>query len=620
MILLRNLSLAFGEQPLFQRLQLNIQPHQRIGLYGYNGAGKSTLLKVIAGAQHADEGSVHIPAGFTVAYMPQEVILQSDKSIIQETLSVFSALIKAEAAVAELEAKLKIDPDHLPTINAYAQACHDLIAQEAERKRAEAERILQGLGFHHNQMHNLVTSLSTGWKMRIVLAKLLLQKADFYLFDEPTNHLDMVAKEWFLRFLQNNNFGFLLVCHEKYYLNKLCTHILELEMGVPTLYSGNYDTFMHEKEARYEQLVGAYEAQQREIKDMQETINRFRASASKARMAQSMIKKLEKIERIVLPHRPPTASFTFPATQRSARTVLLVENLAYKFGEKQIFNNCSFAVERGNKIAIVAPNGVGKTTLINIISGKLPVQTGTITWGDNTFKAVFDQEQLQTLDLTKNVFENAEASAQQQKQERIRAMLGSFLFSGSAAYKKAAVLSGGERNRLGMVRVLLQQANVLLLDEPTNHLDIPSKEILLAALQAFDGTLIFVSHDHDFINELATNILELRADGSTLYHGNYEEYLYQKQYAAENGSPLPLKNSSSSTSSHNDNVSPHSDRKEVRTLEQKIAKTERAIATISETFADLEWGTPEFDAAQKKLSVLEKELQEHMQEWEKITH
>jgi ATP-binding cassette subfamily F protein 3 len=619
MILIRDASLSFQDRILFNKINLILQKNDRIGLFGLNGAGKSTLLKAIAGGVVLDSGTIQVSSHFTVAYMPQEVTLQSDQSILDETLSAFKSLQVAQLKVRELEDKLQKDPDNNALASAYVQAHHELMEQDPEKKRAEALKILSGLGFDTTKTAEPTNSMSVGWKMRIVLAKLLLQNADFYLFDEPTNHLDIVAKEWFLRFLKNSGAGFLLVCHEKRFLNILCKNIFEIVQGNGTLYTGNYDAYIRQRDEKIEKLSAAFILQQKEIQEMKETINRFRASASKAKMAQSMIKKLEKVERIVLPTVPPNPNFSFPLTQKSARLVLSVNEVAQTFGEKKVFEHCSFVIERGQKIAIVAPNGGGKTTLITLIQKKLPLQKGSIVFGENVITAFFDQDQLKSLDPNKSVFENASMVEHNQTSQRVRSLLGSFLFQGDDVKKKVSVLSGGERNRLGMVRVLLRNANFLILDEPTNHLDIPSKDILLNALKTFEGTILFVSHDHDFINELATHILELQPASAHLFHGNYEAYLYQKGLSLPNP-PVENQQKTSSSSAKEPTLSDDKEKqKEIKKIEAAIAKTETEIEAIQNKFIDLEYGTLEFENAVKKLTASERELKKLVHQWESLT-
>jgi ATP-binding cassette subfamily F protein 3 len=619
MIYAKNVTLTFGTQSVFNNISFTIDATQRVGLVGRNGSGKSTLLKAIHHPQMLDSGSITVLSKKKIAYMPQEVVLDSDKSILDEALSVFTEItaLQLEAEVLEQKIESGAADEH---INRYAAIHERLLQLNPEQKRAHTERILQGLGFDKTRFNEPVQHLSVGWKMRIVLAKLLLDEADFYLFDEPTNHLDIFAKEWFLKFLKQASFGFLIVCHERYLLNELCSHIYELELGNGTMYTGNYADYEQEKEARTALLEQAYRDQQKDIKQKQETINRFRASASKAKMAQSMIKQLEKIELIVLPPSPRMMSFTFPPTQRSARTVLTVNNVSQHFGSRVIFKNVSFSIDRGQKVALVAPNGVGKTTLFNIIARTLPLQSGSITFGENVVHAIFDQDQTRALDGQKSVIDNILLRCPNATQQSARTMLGAMLFSNDDVNKKVKVLSGGEKNRVGMTSVLLQQANLLLLDEPTNHLDIFAKQVLLKALQSYEGTMLFVSHDRDFINELATHVMELTPEGTHIYHGNYDDFTYQKESFSSESEPKK----SSAPKADSDKATPDADDseknriREMRLLERKIEKLEEQISNIGLQFADLEYGTPEFDAAQTKFTALRKELSQTEAAWEQL--
>lgn len=616
MILLKHLFLSFKNQAIFNDLTISLNTSWKIGLYGLNGAGKSTLLKAIAGLQELDKGSITIQKDIKIAYMPQEVVLQSEKTVLDETMQAFEELITIQTKLKTIEQQMKAQPENSSLVDDYAYACTLLVNQNPEKKRAECERVLRGLGFTQVQLAGSVNSLSVGWKMRIVLAQLLLKKADFYLFDEPTNHLDIVAKQWFLRFLRQNNAGFLLVCHEKQFLNDLCDRILALENGNGALYTGNYDVFMQQREDRKEQLLAAFEQQQREIADLQKTISRFKAG-TRSTQAKSMEKRLEKIERIVLPTTSKKVSVTFGTPDPSGKHVLKVCDVGHSFGDKIIFQHCSFAIERGNKIAIVAPNGAGKTTLINCIMKKIIPTYGHLEWGNNVVAALFDQDQLQSLDLQKSVLENALNVGHKADTKHIRSILGSFLFDSDAINKKASVLSGGERNRLGMIRVLLQNANFLILDEPTNHLDIPSKEILLNALLHYQGTVLFVSHDQDFVNHLATHILELTAQKSALFNGSYDDYIYQKEHADSlKQSPNIEQLAPKKTTPSLPNKAVVNDSKTVVDLEKKIAKTESEIKKIEKMFETIPYGTAEFSTASNTLTKLHNELNNHMREWE----
>src|SRR5579863_1970941 len=398
-----NVCLEMIEQVIFDDISFVFDHDQRIGLVGRNGSGKSTLLKVIAGQQQLDKGSVSIQKGKTIAYLSQDVVLQSDKSIVEETYTSFAhvALLLEEQKAIEAQLDSADDLDEL--LERYAVVCEKLLHIDQESMRAEAKKVLMGLGFRPEQLDEPVATLSVGWKMRIVLAKLLLKKADFYLFDEPTNHLDIVANEWFLQFLKNASFGFILVCHDRYFLNQVCDTIFELEMGKGTLYVGNYDKYEKQKAHDAELLEMQYKNQQKELKQKMETIERFKAKANKAAMAQSMLKAIDRVERIELPPSPPEISFTFPPLQQSGSIVLTVKDVAQSFGDKQIFKNVSFEVQRGKKIALVASNGVGKTTLFKLIAQRLPLKTGSIVLGYNVTYTVFDQDQTASLMLDKSI-------------------------------------------------------------------------------------------------------------------------------------------------------------------------------------------------------------------------
>lgn len=610
-----NVCLAMIEQVIFDDISFVFDQNQRIGLVGRNGSGKSTLLKAIAGQQQLDKGAIAIQKGKTIAYLSQDVVLQSDKSIIEETYTAFADI----AALIEEQQKIEAQLDNTDNIDEllerYAVVCEKLLHVDQEGMRAEAKKVLMGLGFKSEQLDQPVATLSVGWKMRIVLAKLLLKKADFYLFDEPTNHLDIVAKEWFLQFLKRAPFGFVLVCHDRYFLNQLCTTIFELERGQGTLYVGDYNKYETQKAHDEALLEMQYKNQQRDIKQKTETIERFKAKASKAGMAQSMLKALDKIERIELPPKAPDINFVFPPIQQAGSVVLTVEDVAHSFDEKQIFKNVSCEIQRGRKVALVASNGVGKTTLFNLIAQKLPLKTGTIIPGHNVHYTVFDQDQTASLLLDKTILENITESCPKATEQKIRAFAGSFLFTKDSINKKVGVLSGGEKNRVGMIKVLLQNANVLLLDEPTNHLDIQSKDILLKALQAYQGTILFVSHDQDFVNKLATDIIELSADGAKEYQGNYELYLYQKNQETQRAQALEL-NTTKSSKEKKEPTQRIESKIDIKSLERKIQKLEQDIQKVEHSFAELVYGTALFENAQKRLIELKKDLEENLAAWE----
>ncbi|HZW61626.1 MAG TPA: ABC-F family ATP-binding cassette domain-containing protein [Candidatus Babeliales bacterium] len=617
MIQAHNICLSFGDQAIFDHISFTINQDQRIGLVGRNGSGKTTLLRAIIDSSQLDEGAVSTISSKKIAYMPQEVVLLSTLSILDETCTAFERLHIIEKELSALEAKLKENNHDTALLEQYAQLQAELLSLNPEALRAQAKKLLNGLGFSQAQFDQPVANLSVGWKMRVVLAKLLLQDADFYLFDEPTNHLDLMAKEWFLDFIKNSSAGFMLVCHERYFLDELCTDILELEFGKGNWYSGNYSSYLVQKEHNIQLLEAAYLQQQKEIKRKQETIERFRAKASKAKMAQSMIKALDKIERITLPPSPKNVNFSFPPVQQAGRIVLTVSHVAHTFDNKQLFKQVSFEIERGQKVALIAPNGVGKTTLFNIITGKIPLQKGTITFGYNVMHAIFAQDQNKMLNLQMSIIDNIKMLCPKATEQTIRTFLGAFLFSNDDVHKKVGVLSGGEKNRVGMVSVLLQNANFLLLDEPTNHLDIPSKEILLKALKTFTGTVLFVSHDRDFVNDLATHVIDLNREGSFCYEGNYDSFVYQKRASMVHKSTATA-TSDYATESSETKKQPFELQKKSKRLEEKISRIEQQIQGINMQFADLEYGTAAFSDAQKKLKELQQELRQTESEWEQV--
>ncbi|MEX0849031.1 MAG: ABC-F family ATP-binding cassette domain-containing protein [Candidatus Dependentiae bacterium] len=618
MINIKNLNLSFSSRDIFNEVSFSVDQSSRMGLVGLNGSGKSTLLKIIAGQQEYDNGSIAFLPGKKIAYMPQDVVLQSDKTILQEALDACGDVTTIQKRSEYLESQIEqgITDDHI--IDEYVQLQEQLAYLDPKKLQIEAERILLGLGFKQPQMNQLVSTLSVGWKMRIVLAKLLLQKADFYLFDEPTNHLDIVAKDWFLHFLKNTDFGFMLVCHERYFLDQVCSTILALENSKAKIYKGNYSTFEKQYAKDLEQLHSAYALQQKDIQRRKETIAKFRAKANKAKMAQSMQKQLDKLELITLPPTTKKVSFQFPATKRAGRMVLQANGIAHKFDSKKLFENIDLNIERGQKVSLIAANGVGKTTLFNIIVDNLPIQNGSVEFGANVDYAIFAQDQNESLDFNKTIFENAKDLCSKKSEQQIRSFLGAFLFSSDDVNKKVGVLSGGEKNRVAMAIVLMQDANFLLLDEPTNHLDMPSKDILIQALQNFDGTILFVSHDHYFINKLANRVVELTPNGAFGYEGNYDAYLDQKNAHKDIAQPKQKKETQPKNKPQKNNKENYEQSKQIHKLERSMAKLEKEIARIELSFADLVFGTHDFDDAQQKLHSKKEDLESSLKQWEAL--
>lgn len=616
MIQASSIELAFGKQKVFDSISFTINEHQRIGLIGRNGSGKSTLLEAIVGLQQLDDGIITVNKNKKVAYLPQDVVLASSLSILDETMHAFDAVMRIQAEITELEKK--IGPNTEPVLlDRYAHLLEQVQDFNIEQLESQAKKMLLGLGFKNTDFDASVATLSLGWRMRIVLAKLLLQKADFYLFDEPTNHLDIFAKDWFLDFLKNAPFGFLLVCHERYFLDTACDQILELEWGKATFYQGNYSSYLVQKEQARARLESAFVLQQKEIKSKEEIISKFKAG-TRAKQAQSMAKQLEKIERIVLPPAPKSINFSFGSIARSGKIVITVTGVEYAFDQKALFKDVNFEIERGQKVALVASNGGGKTTLLNIIAGKLALQKGTVTFGSQVTYSIFDQDQNAALDGKKTILDNIEqACPPGVTTATVRAFLGAFLFTGDDVYKKVQVLSGGEKNRVGMVRVLLQHTNLLLLDEPTNHLDLESKQILLEALRAYEGTILFVSHDRAFLNDLATRIIELTPTGVISFMGNYDEYLYYKKQMAQKPELAQDSGTINKGEPPAQKLS-YEAMKKSRSLEKKIDQLEKKIDEQEAAFARLVYGSAQYTEAADSLKGLKEQLQMCMAEWEAL--
>ena len=624
MIQIKNISLSYGEQKLFDEISCSIKSNERIGLVGRNGTGKSTLLKSMVKPSLLEDGTISMPKNYRIAYMPQEMVLSSSKSILDETLTALDRIQELQKQIIFLEKSVNQDPTDTKAIDQLVAAHEELIELNPEKSEQKAIDVLIGLGFASNNLSKPVNELSVGWKMRIVLAKLLLQSADFYLFDEPTNHLDLMAKNWFIQFLKNASFGFMLVCHERYIMQELCDSIFELELGKGKKYHQRYHAYEEQKKHDYEILKQRQKLQEKDIKNKQKTIDRFRASASKSKMAKSMERALDKVERIVLPPDPKTIHFSIPEPTRSGKIVLELSKVSHSFNAQatdsaphKLFENVNLEIKRQERVALIAPNGVGKTTLFNLITNRIPLQSGKITMGYKVEPALFHQDQHTIFSARNSIFENVVNKVKHKKESEIRAMLGCFLFEKEDINKKFGVLSGGEKNRVAMATVLLQDANFLLLDEPTNHLDIHAKDVLLQALKSFQGTIFFVSHDHDFIHHLATHIIELKPTGIFDWHGNYESL--KQSTTQPTLDAATKKNKKTSEPKQKNNSQDHRlQKKKLNSIEKTIEKMEKAIKKQSDLFKNLQWNDPEYQIQHKKLQDLQHDLVNAHKEWETI--
>ena len=536
MIQLSSAGKRFGPKLLFDNLDWLITPNERVGLVGANGTGKSTLLKVLGGLESLDYGSIISAKNTTFGYLPQDGLQLSGRTVFDECMSVFSNLQALEQEMEDLAHKIA-ELDH--TSSEYAQVADryqrilgEFRVKDGYALDSQVGTVLDGLGFRKEDWTRYTEEFSGGWQMRIALAKLLLSKPNLLLLDEPTNHLDLETRNWLEQYLLQYPFAYVLISHDRYFLDVTVNRTAEIWNKRVQFYSGNYEKYLQEKQARRDTLVSAYKNQRDRIEQLEAFINRFRAQATKAKQVQSRIKELEKIERIEVPEDERTIHFTFPQPKPSGRIVAEFKNVSKSYGEKHVLRNVSFTIERGERIALVGVNGAGKSTMIKMLAQTESATGGEYSLGHNVDVDYFAQDQYKELDTEARMLDDLNMVAPRSQTE-LRSLLGSFLFSEDDVFKKIGVLSGGERNRYALARMLLHPSNFLLLDEPTNHLDLRAKDVLLESLQKFSGTCVFVSHDRYFIDRLATRVFEV-ADGSVnIYPGNYEDYLWRKQNGAQ---------------------------------------------------------------------------------------
>jgi len=522
----------FGPKILFEDLNWLITPKERVGIVGANGTGKSTLLKVLAGIEGLDYGSINVMKGIRAGYLPQDGITLSGRTVFDECLAVFAEIHALEAEQQHLAHRMsELDhstADYQQIAERYHLVQSEFTARNGYNIESRVGAVLSGLGFGREDWPRRVEEFSGGWQMRIALAKLLLEEPNLLLLDEPTNHLDLEARNWLESYLETYPHAFVLISHDRFFLDVTVSRIAEIWNKRVWFYTGGYSKFEQQKTERQAQLEAAYANQRDRIEQLEAFINRFRAQATKAKQVQSRIKELEKIERIEIPPDEKTIHFRFPQPKPSGRIVAEFRNVSKSYGEKHVFSGASFNIERGDRIALVGVNGAGKSTLIKILSGEEPVTAGEYVTGHNVTADYFAQDQYKALDTDAAILDDLGQVAPRSNNTELRSILGCFLFSEDDVFKKIGVLSGGERNRYALARMLMMPGNFLLLDEPTNHLDMRAKDVLLTALQEYNGTVVFVSHDRYFIDKLATRVIEVADGGVHVFPGNYEDYLWRK--------------------------------------------------------------------------------------------
>ncbi len=634
MIQLSGAGKRFGPKILFQNLDWLITPQDRIGLVGANGTGKSTLLKVLAGLESLDYGSMQSTRGITQGYLPQDGLLLSGRSVFAECLSVFDDLRSMERELENLARRMsEIDhesAEYRQVADRFHRIDSEFRVRDGYALESQVGTVLAGLGFRKADWLRDTGEFSGGWQMRIALAKLLLAKPNLLLLDEPTNHLDLETRNWLEGYLANYPYAYVLISHDRYFLDVTVNKTVEIWNKEIHFYSGNYDKYLAQKEMRRSQLEAAYKNQRDRIEQLEAFINRFRYQATKAKQVQSRIKELEKIERIEIPAEEKTIHFTFPQPKPSGRQVVEAKKLAKSYGEKEVLRDVDFFIERGDRVALVGVNGAGKSTLIKLLAELEPTTGGELRLGHNVEVDYFAQDQYKALDPKARMLDDIAELSPRSTRTELRSLLGCFLFSEDDVFKALGVLSGGERNRYALARMLLHPSNFLLLDEPTNHLDLRAKDVLLDALSRFEGTVVFVSHDRYFIDKLATRVFEV-VDGSVrVYPGNYEDYLRAKERVTN--AELTALAAAPKDNNGDDAASSSSDEKgkrlnpiKQRQFEERVMELEELVERAETAIAECEAALANFISAEetkRKSELLEHrraELAALMTEWEQVT-
>lgn len=638
MLSVQGLGLHHSGNYLFRDVNFTIKRADKIGLVGKNGAGKSTLLKILSNEINFYEGNVVPEGNITIGILKQDLDFVKGRSVWDETMQAFEQINKWQSELEQVNEQLATRTDY--ESEEYTNLIHrmtdlnDLLQHhDAYNLEGDVEKVLLGLGFKADDFNKITDTFSGGWRMRIELAKLLLQNNDLLLLDEPTNHLDMESIIWLENFLKDYSGAIVLVSHDKQFMTAVCNRTFDVNNKKIDDYKANYSKYLELRKERREKLMQAKKNQDAEIKQMEDNINKFRASATRASFAQSLIKKLEKIERIEIDNEDVSKfNIRFEPSITPGKVIFEAENLGKSYGDKQVFDNVNFFVERGDRIALLGQNGQGKTTLAKILSGNIKDFSGTWNLGHNVNIGYFAQNQEEVLDPNKTVLQEAEDTATEETRPRVRDLLGSFLFSGEDVEKKTKVLSGGERNRLALCKLLLRPFNTLIMDEPTNHLDIQSKEIIKLALQKYEGTLIVISHDREFLQGLADKIFEFRNGEMKEFLGNIDEYLeYRQKESIREISMEKAKLDSKKTNTLEQKISTQHIvekenkknfvSKEQKNILNKIQKIEDKITTLEQEIKNFENDFSKNNPTEEALNLYkakQTELETIMEEWENL--
>ncbi len=620
MINIKNLRLSFGEQTIFRGLSLQINDNARIGIVGPNGAGKTTLLRTIIGELDPDDGVIERSRGLTVGYLPQD-LAELEPVPLMDYLKTRAGIASVEAKLRAVEEKLSLSPqNHSDLLDEHSRLERRFENLGGFAFEAMAMKVLHGLGFRKDDAQKNCRDFSGGWKMRITMAALLLSAPDVLLLDEPTNHLDTESMEWLEGWLRTHRGAVVSVSHDVRFLENTAENIADLERGVITLYPCSYDDYVAAKAQSQELLQKAYTQQQAKIAQIESFVNRFRYKATKAAQVQSRLKQLEKIERIELAQDSKTVRLTIPEAPPSGREVLKCRNLAKSYGDLRVFEGVSFVLERGERAALVGVNGAGKSTLLRLLSLTEQPTAGSVEFGYNVRAAYYSQESAQNITYTNTVWEEARAVSSKLNDVERRNLLGAFLFSGDDIYKPASVLSGGEKARLALYKLMLEETNFLILDEPTNHLDQNTREIVERALLKYQGTLLIVSHDRHFLDSLAERVLEIREGRLYDYPGNYSWFLEKREETLTLSQPDPAKPAKKPKPA-NDNL------REIREVKKALAQAEKDIAAKESRMQEIDAALCEPETLKDSVKVqalmierdtLSKTIEELYSHWEEL--
>jgi ATP-binding cassette subfamily F protein 3 len=597
-----NLLLEFGERALFNEISFRVGPHDRIGLVGSNGTGKSTLLRILVGEMAADKGEIAKAKYVSVGYLPQEGMSAAGRTLYGEVESVFAEVIGTQTALDEIHRRMgEIDhesAEFAELLEVYGELQHRLESSDAFRIKTGIEKVLVGLGFRESDFARQTDEFSGGWQMRIALAKLLLAQPSLLLLDEPTNHLDLDSLRWLEDYLRSYEGAVIIVSHDRRFLDNMTGKTYELSMGTLTEYAGNFTYYVTEKAVRRAQQIAAQRNQQQQIKQTEQFIERFRYKATKARQVQSRIKQLEKLDLIEIEDEEGGIHFAFPPAPQSGRVVMELKEIRKSYGGLKVFDGINFDIDRGDRIAFVGVNGAGKSTLARILAGIEPFEAGERVVGHNVTISYFAQHQAEELNPANDVLQTVEEVATGDIRRRLRTLLGCFLFSGDDVFKKVRVLSGGEKSRLALAKMLLHPSNLIIMDEPTNHLDMRSKGVLQEALAGYEGSFVIVSHDRDFLDPIVTKVVDFRHGGIRTYPGNVSEYIDARGKEQQVAAPPAQGKSASGSGSERERKRLEAEERQKRyrrtgplrerigTLERQLEEMEKEKAEISRQMAD----------------------------------